>query len=289
MGCDDVTILSKLLSQAKFQDKIGLVVTSYGGSGEVALRLINLLRNHFKKIVLIAPYQCASAATMLALGCDEIMMGPAAFLTPVDTSLEHPLGPTDPFRESVSVSENQLQRILKLWGEHKGGGTPFPELYKYLHPVVIGELDRIHSLSLRICGKLLSYHMADKKKIKRIIHALNFDYPCHSYPITRDEAKKLGLNVRAIEKDLMVLLEGLDDAYLSLAQRREFDRTRRGYSTTDIDTVFEVEGKQIAHVSNMSYAYDKRAKSFEPCYQNDAWSILERVKNCWCRGELVIT
>src|SRR5512134_162826 len=85
--CDnDVMALHEILQQTGRQETLTLFVKSDGGSGMAALRLVHLLRRHTRKLQVVAPLNCASAATMLALGADTIAMGPLSFLTAVDTS-----------------------------------------------------------------------------------------------------------------------------------------------------------------------------------------------------------
>ncbi len=57
--------------------------------------MVHLLRRYTKRLTVVAPLNCASAATMLVLGADKIEMGPLSYLTAVDTSLEHDLSPVD--------------------------------------------------------------------------------------------------------------------------------------------------------------------------------------------------
>ncbi len=101
---------------------------------------------------------------MVALGANEIHMGPTSYLTAVDTSLKHQLSPVDSRNEIVSVSQDEVSRILRLWKEQQGKDNPYPEVYRYLHPLVIGALDRSSSLSIRICQELLSYHLGNSKR-----------------------------------------------------------------------------------------------------------------------------
>jgi len=98
-------------------DKLAIYVRSDGGSGMISLRIINLLRHYVKKLIILAPSECASAATMLALGCDEIHLGPLSSLSAVDSSLVHPLSPVDAQDNPVSVSQDELWRVLRLWKE----------------------------------------------------------------------------------------------------------------------------------------------------------------------------
>ena len=103
------------------QKKLALYIRSDGGSGMTSLRIINLLRSYVGELILLAPSECASAATMLALGCDEIQMGPVSSLSPVDSSLTHSLSPVDKFNNKVPVSLDELWRVLRLW--HEADGT----------------------------------------------------------------------------------------------------------------------------------------------------------------------
>ena len=189
---NDVIAMSKLLGPATRQPRVALFLKSDGGNPEAALRFVHLLRQKFDHLTLLAPFECASAATMVALGANEIQMGPTSYLTAVDSSLKHDLSPVDHHNYLVSVSQDEVMRILRLWKERKCGDNPFPEVYKYLHPLVLGALDRSSSLSMRICQELLSYHVSNRAKVLRISRALNYDYPSHSYPITAREARKLG-------------------------------------------------------------------------------------------------
>jgi len=101
-----------------------LFLKSDGGNPEAALRFVHLLRQKFDKVILLAPFECASAATMVALGANEIQMGPTSYLTAVDSSLKHDLSPVDHHNYLVSVSQDEVMRILRLWKEQKCGGNP---------------------------------------------------------------------------------------------------------------------------------------------------------------------
>ncbi len=99
-------------------------------------------------------------------------MGPLSYLTAVDTSLEHDLSPLDHTNQLVPVSNDEVDRVIRLWKEHARRRAPrrnpHQELYKYLHPLVVGALDRASSLSLMICREILAYHMHDATKAERI-------------------------------------------------------------------------------------------------------------------------
>ena len=113
--CDnDVMALHEVLRRVGRQQRIVLVVKSDGGSGMAALRLVHLLRTYTRRLTVLAPLNCASAATMLALGADAIWMGPLSYLTAVDTSLEHDLSPVDHTNNLVPVSNDEVDRVIRL-------------------------------------------------------------------------------------------------------------------------------------------------------------------------------
>src|SRR5947207_7240224 len=174
--CDnDVMALHELLQALGPQKQLTLFVKSDGGSGMAALRLVHLMRRYAKKVTVVAPLNCASAATMLALGADTIQMGPLSFLTAVDTSLEHDLSPLDHTNNLVAVSHDEVERVIRLWRASSRGSSavnPYQERYKYLHPLVVAALDRASSLSLMLCREILGYHTRDKQKADRISRRL---------------------------------------------------------------------------------------------------------------------
>lgn len=112
---EDLYAILECLKSIGKVDKLILFIRSNGGSGMVSLRIVHLLRSFAKKLIILAPSECASAATMLALGCDEIYMGPLSSLSPVDSSLVHALSPVDKSGKSVSISMDELLRVGKLW------------------------------------------------------------------------------------------------------------------------------------------------------------------------------
>src|ERR1700761_4440557 len=66
-GNDVIGLYGVLRSIGKV-DKLSLFIKSEGGSGQAALRMVNLLRQFVKRLNVLVPFECQSAATMLALG-----------------------------------------------------------------------------------------------------------------------------------------------------------------------------------------------------------------------------
>jgi len=66
---------------------LDLILESPGGYGEVAEDIVKLLRGKYNDITVIIPGYAKSAATIMAMAADDIMMGPASALGPIDAQL----------------------------------------------------------------------------------------------------------------------------------------------------------------------------------------------------------
>lgn len=274
--CDnDVLALHEVLERIGPRRHLTLVVKSDGGSGMASLRMVHLLRRYTGRLTVLAPLNCASAATMLALGADTILMGPLSYLTAVDTSLEHDLSPIDHTNSLVPVSNDEVDRVIRLWREQtvrrRDGVHPHQELYKYLHPLVIGALDRASSLSLMICREILGYHMRDRRKAERISRQLNSAYPAHQYPITSREAKHLGLNVKDLDPATDKLLQELNSLYSEMGQRAITDYDEENHHDNEITNILEGGGLQVYYQVEKDWHYRKEERRWVAMNDLSSW------------------
>ena len=274
--CDnDVLALHELLRNIGHQEHITLFVKSDGGSGMASLRMVHVLRHHCRRLTVAAPLNCASAATMLALGADRILMGPLSYLTAVDTSLEHDLSPVDHTNNLVTVSNDEVERVIRLWKETAGRDrekvNPYQELYKYLHPLVIGALDRASSLSLMLCREILSYHMRDARRAERIARRLNSSYPAHQYPITASEARRIGLKVDSLDPELERLLYELNLSYSEMGQRAITDYDETNHHDNEITNIIEGRGLQVFYQVEKDWHYRTEERRWVSLNDSSAW------------------
>ena len=78
---------NQLLKIPNDVEEVDILIVSNGGDATVAWRVISMLREKFKRVSVLLPYAAFSAATLLALGADEIVMHPFSNLGPVDPQL----------------------------------------------------------------------------------------------------------------------------------------------------------------------------------------------------------
>jgi hypothetical protein len=277
---NDVTGLYGVLRSIGKSDRVSLFIKSDGGSGQASLRMVNLLRKYVKRLTAIVPLECESAATMLALGADRILMGPLAHLSAVDTSLTHDLSPVDRDNDRVSVSQDELQRVVRLWRAQaqRKAGNPFEALFKYVHPLVVGAVDRSSALSTKLCIEILSYHLKNKKKAERISNTLNSGYPSHSYPITLREAHRIGLNVEPLNEQVNQLLFELNEVYSEMGQKTAVDFDERNSHDNSILNIIEGRGLQIFFQMDKDWHYRTEERRWVTLNDKSAWRKAEIVK-----------
>ena len=275
----DVLALYDVLGRLGKHDTIHLFIKSDGGSGQVSLRLVNLLRQHCRQLVALVPLECASAATMIALGADRILMGPTAYLTAVDTSLNHALSPVDRDNERVSVSLDELTRVIRLWRDQQGDSAenPYRSLFQYVHPLVIGAVDRAESLSIMLCRELLANHIADEAAAERIATTLNSKYPSHSYPILLDEAVKIGLKAERMPAEINTLLLELNTHYSEMGQKATTDFDEMRAHGNEIVNIWEAANTQVFYQQDKDWFYRAEERRWITMNDESGWRRIERV------------
>ena len=156
--------------------------------------------------------------------------------------------------------------------------NPYQELYKYLHPLVIGSLDRASSLSLMLCREILGYHMKDTEKAERISRQLNSSYPAHQYPITSREAKRIGLNVLDLDPEVDLLLQELNLLYSEMGQRAITDYDEWNNHDNEITNILEGDALQMFYQVEKDWHYRKEERRFVPMNDVSGWYRARKVK-----------
>jgi hypothetical protein len=171
-------------SNAKKDRNICLVLLSRGGSIESAYQISKLCKQwSFSKFVVAIPRYAKSAATLIALGADEIHIGPLGQLGPIDPQLGG--------LPALGVSQ-ALQTIAQLAEKYPGSATMFAEYLKRVLTVEqIGYCDRIAQSASQYAHRLLSTKPSIAGRLEAIANRLVLEYKDHSFVIDVDESRKL--------------------------------------------------------------------------------------------------
>lgn len=195
-------------------DALDMFMVSNGGSAEAAERIVRLLRGRFKSLRFLIASNAFSAATLIALSADEIVMTSLGTLGPIDPQINGV-----PARAILRAFEN-VEARLKVEGP-RALTAYMPLISKYdLHVLEICK--SAQELSEELARTWLSTYMLkckdDDAAVKQIVNFFaNYDvHKSHGRSIDRDRAREQGVkNVVNAEAtaDLSDLLQSLLNQY----------------------------------------------------------------------------
>lgn len=204
-------IIDQLELIPKNEKKVDFLIISNGGDPIASLRIMGLLRERFDTVSVLLPYVAYSAATILSLGADELVMHPYSNIGPVDPQLSAPHRTPSGATEQLEFSSEDIVNYIEfLRSDVKADKdqmkTAIPPLMEQVGALNIGRSKRSQRLSFSLSEKMLGFHISNKKKVKEIAKALNSSYYHHGYAVGRLEAKKMGLPVTLPDEELEQLL-----------------------------------------------------------------------------------
>lgn len=211
-GDSIIPVIEQLERIPEDKKEIDFLIISNGGDPITSLRIMSLLRERFDKIGVLLPYVAYSAATILALGADEIIMHPYSNLGPVDPQLTVSHNNEKGIRENMQFSSEDLRNYVDFI-KTDVGITDQQHLVSAVQPLLkevgtlpIGTAKRSQQLSLTLSEKMLGWHFEDSAKAKAIAKALNSSYYHHGYAVGRKEAQSIGLPITVPNNVLQELL-----------------------------------------------------------------------------------
>ena len=178
---------------------VDFFIHSNGGSGTVPWRIVSLIGQYTKDFCVLVPHHAFSAATLIALGANKIVMHKMGCLGPIDPSVTNIFNPPNPLApgQLAPISVEDVTAFFKLVKDDVGI-THEDELVQALvaltdkiHPLAIGNVQRHHNQSRLMARRLLRRHMAESQEheIEQLIDNLKSNLFFHGHPINRDEAK----------------------------------------------------------------------------------------------------
>lgn len=216
------------------QKTIDLFIHSGGGDIHGAYQILEFLRLHCDHLHAIIPLYAKSAATLLCLGADSLMLSELAELGPLDTQILE-LGKggkrdytsaLNPFKTleqlqkfSLETLDITVKMIIARSGMEPGDALEYATkfvslttepLFRQLNSEKLGEYNRALSVGAEYAERLLRrYSNWDEQKRRNIIEKIIYGYPSHEYIIDYKELKELGFNVQLFSEDLKPLVDNL--------------------------------------------------------------------------------
>ena len=206
----------------KNTDKVDIFLHSFGGVGVVPWKLVNLVREFSKDFEVLVPYKAYSAATMIALGANKIVMHRMGELGPIDPKVANEFNPVTPQGQQIGINVEDVASYVSFMKEF-AGITHEDELIQALnsltnnvHPLAIGNVYRFYAQSRMMAKKLLKLHMIDPKDehiIDEVSEILTSKLFFHGHPINRKEASDLKLKIEEPKQKIEELMWKLYKSY----------------------------------------------------------------------------
>jgi hypothetical protein len=179
--------------------RLDVLLYCRGGIVNAARRIALLLHASTHHLGLIVPFHCESAGTVLALAARELVAGPLAMFSPIDPLLQSD-STIDGAPPALSCQDVRMfGTMAKEWfgvDEHAAPERVLSILCENIFPSTLTSFYRATLEMQQIGEELLSLHMGtDREVVAAIVSKLLFGFHSHSYALTGEEMRGLGLPV----------------------------------------------------------------------------------------------
>jgi Serine dehydrogenase proteinase len=218
MHASDIPNIETVLNSISGADQINLLLHSPGGDGTIVEKMVEMCRSHLsgqnQKFRVIVPNIAKSAATILALGADQILMGYCSELGPIDPQVPMVVSgiiqlvsafafveARDKLVAQIADATKKREPTVGLLTQLAGLNIPFTDemenqigfskktavtlLDKYMLKLHFGQAEERAAKANEIAEKLLSKQL----------------FPVHGHYIDGATAKQLGLVAEVLDKD----------------------------------------------------------------------------------------
>lgn len=216
--------------RGEIRDRVALLLESPGGEPDFAYRIARLIQRRTRDFIVIVPQYAKSAATLIALGANQLILANDAELGPLDIQL------FDREREDTASALETVQSLERLSAfslrtidqtmlllsrrSPKTTDVLLPIVLDYAAKFVKPLLDKIDTVDYTLKSRelkvaeeyavrLMKTNYPDKEA-KEIVSKLVEYYPTHGFVIDSREAEHaLGLRVKSPSREMESILQSL--------------------------------------------------------------------------------
>jgi len=211
ISSEDIPVLGNVLRKIGDVDTLNLILHSPGGDGTVVEKFVALCRTQCRCLRVVIPNEAKSAATLIALGADEIVMGPPSELGPIDAQVPVQVNGMPRYVSAQSFIDAR-DTLLKQHADAVASGEDTAAILQMVASLdlpFIVECERLMDFGRDVGQKLLeanmfAHHKDKKTKAKAAVTSLSSVelHKVHGRTIDGSAAKRdLGLKVRLCGND----------------------------------------------------------------------------------------
>jgi len=218
LGDDAVRTLYDHLRPLGQVPRLDVFIYSRGGSIDVPWRIATALRAASDEWNMLVPFRANSAATLLGLGADEIILGRQGELGPIDPimgiqrQVPQPGGPPVSMQENLSVEDvmayGRFVRERAGLSDQDALARSLDKLAERLDAVSLGNAYRTHTHIREVARRMLLSRRdpTTEQAMATIIETLAERVYAHGHAIGLSEAADIGLPVKPAPDEVEPLL-----------------------------------------------------------------------------------
>jgi len=204
---------------------VDVVLSSHGGCIDTAYVIARALGRRRAHTAVFVPLCAKSAATLVALVANELVVGPLGELGPIDAQFDRKQQADFSARcselavmkavgqageASLDLFDEAVRRIVGASGMTAADGAAraadlvgelMGRVYGQLDPVRVAEAGRALEVAIELASRVLRRYRSEvgAEQARTLLQRLTYGYPCHGFPLDFEELIDLELPVRAPE------------------------------------------------------------------------------------------
>lgn len=205
LGFEDANIIEEVLVNSDTSKGVTLLLDAPGGDGLAAERIIQLCRKYSQHdFETIIPSRAKSAATMICLGSDRILMGPTSELGPIDPQIPLKFGETWQWvaaHHVVKTYDDLMKNAIEL---QQGHIEPYLQQLAQFNATHVQMLRASTELAANIAVSSLKRGMLKEFNEREINKRIKcFTDPdvtlSHGRALTTEHLAECGLNIKELD------------------------------------------------------------------------------------------
>ncbi|GAG74718.1 unnamed protein product, partial [marine sediment metagenome] len=174
----------KILRNEPSIENLDLILDSGGGELTMAVKIASICKNYSTKFTVIVPFYAKSAATMIALSADDLILGKAGELGPIDPQVKHPTSdtfiPASSIKNALAFIESSNDPYIKITMADK------------LDPLLIGAYNMTIDEARQYLVEIPNIKNSENKQ--QMIDTFTKKYVDHGFPITQEICRSLNFD-----------------------------------------------------------------------------------------------
>ncbi|HEY2294329.1 MAG TPA: hypothetical protein VGM86_26820 [Thermoanaerobaculia bacterium] len=201
----DISPFQDLLFDCEADCDLDLLLQSPGGDIDSAEKLVYMIREKVRSLRIIVVERAKSAATLIALASDEILMSSTSELGPIDPQVTISAADGRPLQRPARSFLDGLEQVKRSVASEGELNPAYYPLLSQLDPALLDFCEKAIRRSEQFAEKwlvrfMLRDHPEHARKIAKRLTDVE-QYRSHGMVIDWREAKDMGLNVTFLASD----------------------------------------------------------------------------------------